>query len=388
MYLTWLLDQRDSYIPTKTSNLDPVGLHDPPFFLKTPSLILKESLFPKSASLHHTDISRRKKTRFKYHHGVLKEEQRIEESLPLVMRPIPLLDKCKNEMKIYHRWVGVYFHYSSAYPRPLRVLSLWINIVLMLFIQSLLYDLADPDDGSCEKQETMSDCLRLKSSLSSSPECVWSSDVNNESEVDSSQISEAECSFRSIHRDFDRVLIVAILSGILSSPFSILFQSLILFVLSAKTKSSLSTIATAETANHIGRHSSTKNCTSALSSTLQDDLARLLRKLRLYRNELSPAEREEFECESCDTPLPHPSLIDSWSLQMLGERITITGSTIRRGIPVSKTQFWDSRNSVQTLPALPSRTSYSSSIMFGRSSIEKFTISLIRVSLKSQKRRD
>jgi hypothetical protein len=209
------------------------------------------------------------------------------------------------------------FHYSSTYSRPLRVLSLWINIVTMLFVQSVLYNLADPDNGRCERQETMSDCLRLKSSLSSSPECVWSNDViggsYNQSQPDSVQVlvSEGACSFRPIHHDFDRVLIVAMLSGILSSPFSIFFQSLILFVLSAKTRD-LSNPRIRSVSAELNGMKRSRGKKGILASTLQEDFGLLLKKLRLYRNELSSVEREEFECESCFPPplplSPFPSL--------------------------------------------------------------------------------
>jgi hypothetical protein len=310
MFLSLLWDRQDSAHRTKAASLGPKLISDRSIF-KNPSSMIKRSLSPHFSSLQLSPISMHttpKKTRFKYHVIGLKEEKQIEESLPLVMRPVPLLDKCKNEMKMYHRWLGVYYHYSSSYSRPLRVLSLWINIVTMLFVQSMLYNLADPDDGRCERQETMLDCLRLKSSLSNSAECVWQSDMNglnNQSQLD--LMSEGICSFRPIDHDFDRVLIVAMLSGILSSPFSIFFQSLILFVLAAKTKNSSnyrnrSISVESDQDLHQSRFlrdpSRKQYPDHTLASNLQDDFGKLLTKLRLYRDGLSSAEREEFECES------------------------------------------------------------------------------------------
>jgi hypothetical protein len=213
------------------------------------------------------------------------EEKRIEESLPFVMRPVPLLEKCKNEVIIHHRWIGIFSYYSFEYPRPFRLLSLWMNVVIMLFIQSVTYALADPDDGSCERQATLEGCLSIKSSLSNGRQCIW----NEEKDF---------CSFRPIQDDFDRVLIVAVLSGIISTPFSIVFQSLILFVLSAKTK----TKSTEEISKgRVGRvshritelHQQGNSVT--LSTTLLQDLALLLDKVRSYRRDLSSDKIEEFE---------------------------------------------------------------------------------------------
>ena len=192
--------------------------------------------------------------------------------------------------------------------------------MIMLFIQSVTYNIADPDDGSCERQQTMVDCLKLKSSLSSSEECVWNGD-------------SGECSFRPINQDFDRVLIVAMLSGILSAPFSIFFQSLILFVLSAKTKVSsrdrrlsssvggrgagmsrrsgiqsqinnkLSRVTSdlngmgVGNGNGNGKEFSEVFTTDSLPTTLAEDLGLLLKKLRVYRSSLNEKEKEEFQCE-------------------------------------------------------------------------------------------
>jgi len=257
------------------------------------------------------------------------EEKRIEDSLPIVMRPVPIIDKCKTELQMSHRWFAVYFHYSSAYSRPYRVLSLWMNIVIMLFIQSVTYNLADPDDGSCERKESIEDCLKLKSSLSNGDKCMW----NEEKE---------KCLFRPLDGDFERVLIVAIISGVLSAPFSILFQSLILFVLSAKTKvisrdrrlssrvglgggggmnrrvglqnqlsSKLRGVIDDVNNNMMRIESNVSNISNlsnnelfssdiiftvdSLPTTLAEDLGMLLKKLRLYRDKLNEKEKEEFE---------------------------------------------------------------------------------------------
>jgi hypothetical protein len=167
-----------------------------------------------------------------------------------------------------------------------------------------LYNLADPDDGSCERQKTMEDCLVLKSSLSKSSECVWEQKPNGQD----------QCSFRPLQDDFNRVLIVAMLSGILSSPFSIFFQSLILFVLSADTKvpSSERKMSSRVGGRGLERSQSVGQTSfdlklnrvsidlkeeNLLPLSLQEDFGMLLKKLRLYRKELSAEDKEEFECE-------------------------------------------------------------------------------------------
>ena len=88
----------------------------------------------------------------------------IDESLPSVFSSDPFWKKFVLEMKLYHRWIGIVFYYSPTFTRSMRVLSLFSTIVIMLFIQSLTYNISDPDDGSCEVCESESCCLSLSSS--------------------------------------------------------------------------------------------------------------------------------------------------------------------------------------------------------------------------------
>jgi hypothetical protein len=151
------------------------------------------------------------------------EQMRIDESLPMVLRPLPLWKKYINEVQMYHRWVGIVCHYSPTYSRPIRILSLLINILIMLFVQSVTYNVADPDDGACEMTTDVSSCMKLKSAVASGEsKCFWDYEDNT-------------CHFRPFDDDIKRVIYVALFAAAISAPFAILFQSLIMFVLSAET---------------------------------------------------------------------------------------------------------------------------------------------------------
>jgi hypothetical protein len=103
------------------------------------------------------------------------------------------------------------------------------------------------------------------------------------------------------------VLIVAMLSGLLSSPFSIFFQSLILFVLSADTKTQISSQSQATSGGRLVRlrswqgkktEGSSSLSRDSLPTTLQEDFGKLLTQLRFYRSRLRENEIEEFKCKS------------------------------------------------------------------------------------------
>ena len=103
----------------------------------------------------------------------------IEDALPSIFKSNSLWNKFLEEMKIYHRWLGIVFYYSPEFPRAMRVLSLFSSIVIMLFVQSVTYNIADPDDGSCESCEDESCCLSLRSTLNSNEDQVLLGKVIN-----------------------------------------------------------------------------------------------------------------------------------------------------------------------------------------------------------------
>jgi hypothetical protein len=116
-------------------------------------------------------------------------------------------------------------HTSPRFSRPLRVLSLTLNIFIMLFLEALTYDIADPDDGSCETYDNSAQCLDEKSSLSNdASKCYW-------------QSSDDTCHFRDIKGEFYRVVIVAVIAAIIGTPFAFAIEAIITNVLAAETVS-------------------------------------------------------------------------------------------------------------------------------------------------------
>jgi hypothetical protein len=219
----------------------------------------------------------------------------MEESLPSVFKSDSLWNKFKEEMRVYHRWLGIVFYYSPEFPRAMRVLSLFSSIVIMLFVQSVTYNIADPDDGSCEKCESESYCLSLKSTLNSQEaRCEWyrSSSDQNRSEA----TAEGSCHFRDIGGDTTRTLIVALISAIVSAPIALSIQYLVANVLSKETvdedeeakKKKAREVRRIETMmSHrrrlkIDSRSPVSDLVESCGKSLQDDLKNLLQELSFY----------------------------------------------------------------------------------------------------------
>jgi hypothetical protein len=203
----------------------------------------------------------------------------LEESLPRVLDNRTLGEKLSTEVKQHHRWLGVIFNYSETFPRSLRVLSLATNIIVMLFVQSVTYNLTNPDDGSCRCYHTESTCTKPTSSFGTGErKCSWMASTG----VDGS------CSFVEPTNSFSVVLFVAIFSAIVSAPIAIAQNILIQRYLAAPIS-----------------HGSTNEAQRVVKSIFKeakviDDEAhrnydKLTQELKAYRQSLTTQQLHEFD---------------------------------------------------------------------------------------------
>ncbi|RYH21639.1 hypothetical protein EON65_20395, partial [archaeon] len=150
-----------------------------------------------------------------------------EDSLPKVLSARSFVSVAKEELKRHHRWLGVVFHYSVKFPRVLRVISLTTNIIIMLFIQSITYNLTHGDDGTCARVLSEADCLEAQSPFATGEsKCYW---------VGSADADQGQCKFVQPNQSAKVVIFVAIFSALISIPFSILVEQIVLGVLAATT---------------------------------------------------------------------------------------------------------------------------------------------------------
>ena len=248
----------------------------------------------------------------------------IEASLPEVLNEgTPFLERFSREVKVYHRWLGLIFYYSPHFTRDVRVLSLASTVIVMLFANAITYNTAYPDDGSCENYATRSECLVDDSSFSGESKCYWS--------------DSGQCAFREPSSDLKQVVFVATIAALMSTPLAVLADYVIMKYIAADVKTKRSRVdstpgalarhsitAMAEarrsgaarstelrrptlTGEHrrtrgesmsVGRRESGRGNTekgSVLTTSLQGDMSNLVQDLREHRDQLTAAEREEFD---------------------------------------------------------------------------------------------
>eukprot|EP00597_Dinobryon_sp_UTEXLB2267_P012543 CAMPEP_0170122720 /NCGR_PEP_ID=MMETSP0020_2-20130122/16918_1 /TAXON_ID=98059 /ORGANISM="Dinobryon sp., Strain UTEXLB2267" /LENGTH=2177 /DNA_ID=CAMNT_0010353853 /DNA_START=1571 /DNA_END=8104 /DNA_ORIENTATION=+ len=240
----------------------------------------------------------------------------IEESLPQVLGSKSFAEKFTAEVKQHHRWLAVIYHYSESFPRSLRVLSLAVNIIVMLFVQSVTYNLTNPNDGSCAEYQNKSSCLTPKSSLGTGDNmCSWTNSGESGS-----------CNYSDPTNNFTVVLFVAIFSAIVSTPIAIIQTLIIRRYLAAPLHSNK--IVQSADADSIIQQSKNKPSSFFfkkskiidMSCTLELD--RLSTEILKYRDTLTHSQRREFD------------LI--WGLDSSGKFITKrkeTHSLLKRLIP-------------------------------------------------------
>ena len=142
----------------------------------------------------------------------------------MILRSTSLTSRVKCEMKHHHKWFGIIFYYSESFPRALRLLSLTTNVTIMLFVQSITYAFTNPDDGTCVTFDTKAACLADPSPYATgASKCYW--DYNTK-----------ECALVEPDSDVRVILFVAIFSALLSTPFAVGIDYIIMFVLAPPSK--------------------------------------------------------------------------------------------------------------------------------------------------------
>ena len=218
----------------------------------------------------------------------------IEESLPSIFSSQKFAFKLTNEVKQNHKWFGVIFRHSKEYPRVLRAMSLCTNIIVMLFVQSMTYNLTDPDDGTCEILVSQEACRQPKSSFGTGGnKCLW---------AQQGPASEGSCRFIQPSTDLTVILFVACFSALVTTPISLVLNWLIFRVLAAPTsKSSNHQVLSDPSIEDETRANPNKKIPAAiedrdsLSSKTAEELNQLSKELQSYRALLGTQQRDEFD---------------------------------------------------------------------------------------------
>ena len=247
----------------------------------------------------------------------------IEQSLPKSFTSDSFQKRFLREVKVFHKWFGIFFHYEESFSRPTRMTMVISHVLQVLFLQAATYDLTQADDGSCGLMILMQECLMEPSAFSrSQAKCVW-------------DVATELCHFRTPDDSNLTIIYIAVVCSVISVPITIVMNWLISNVLTVPTLSRKRTVsvkpataATAATAASttarsprlVNRRAATSLKTVeswivssrlqgvfgtnrvVLGTTLETDLANLIADIKRFRDGLPVAERSEFDaCWALDT---------------------------------------------------------------------------------------
>jgi hypothetical protein len=163
----------------------------------------------------------------------------------------------------------------------------------MLFMEAVTYNIAEPDDGTCEAWNNEQDCLAEKSRLASDASmCYWMNSTTT-----------AACHYQETSNDIMRTLYVAIVSSLLSAPLALFQNWLFLHILSGsdsqtdEDKKHISAAAVAPlNINSLHRPGSAMfREEKYFTCSVDQEFESLIADIANYRNVLSDAQQREFD---------------------------------------------------------------------------------------------
>jgi hypothetical protein len=201
-------------------------------------------LLTDNADKKHVADSSRKTTKSKEKYSLAKEQQvspmdtvsggsgeavvDLDALFPSILTEVPFIILFYEEIKKSHRWASIYFNYDKNFPRSMRFLLLVSILICTLFFSALLYNISDPDDGSCETYGSEETCLHEPSQFSSQDtKCYWRGTGDD--------IDVGKCRFKEASSSAMTVIYVSMMSAILAVPFIFLLEYVVMDVLCRPT---------------------------------------------------------------------------------------------------------------------------------------------------------
>jgi hypothetical protein len=222
----------------------------------------------------------------------------IEKTLPPIHSTESLGHKLSNAEKDRHKWLSIIFLYNEHYPRSLRAFLLVNEFIIILFVNAVLYNLTNPDNGECQYYYSQNDCLKTKSSFNSAySKCKW---------------EKSSCSFNAPEQSVEFLVYISIIGMVLTIPLKKLFEFIMNNVLLLQNKSKKNLESKYLDSNFVNtqNHSNFTNVEIKKKplKTFEDEslveLEKICYQLKAYR-ELLSTEKEKLQIFDGKNIFPH-----------------------------------------------------------------------------------
>jgi hypothetical protein len=158
----------------------------------------------------------------------------VERSLPMVMRSKNIMFRFIDEVKFNHRWLGVIASHKDCQPRVFRLFVLWCRSLMVAFLLALIYRHADlVGQNSCEDHLTRDSCTAANAFIGlGSQKCNWRTIPTTE-HFDNIFSIDGYCVYVEAENSFGRIFFVALFVALVTVPWSMFVQYLIMKVLAS-----------------------------------------------------------------------------------------------------------------------------------------------------------
>jgi hypothetical protein len=210
--------------------------------------------------------------------------------------------RCWGEMKLYHPYVNLFSRHIREYSRPLRSVSLLLNIILVFCIQAVIFT----RNSLCDHSSTQIECEAqwLTAWVKTTSVCYWDESGGGG--------GGDHCSTLQIGGSFQLSLKVALLSAVFSIPLMLLFNGLIIYILASDTKSIESKVSAIDVeptgvtiVNHRHRkHNqlldvSEKQATTLFGCSLSSEVEQFQQEFQAYLKTRTPVDAKQMQGTSC-----------------------------------------------------------------------------------------
>jgi hypothetical protein len=220
----------------------------------------------------------------------------LEQALPVALRSEPMWNKVVHEVQTYHRYVGIIFYHSPSFSRVLRIVAVGTNILIVLFVEAVTYNITNPNDGSCEGYQTAQRCLKDSSTADpSKTNCYWDG-------------TQGTCHFREVDESLSRVISIAVICALVSAPIALFVQLIVVQVLSQPTLSTTdpsnpqASLPSPLSSSRVASSEMILPAETIKASDLLNTYREMTSEMRRFRTGLTETEKREFD--------------EAWALQL------------------------------------------------------------------------
>ena len=132
----------------------------------------------------------------------------------------------------FHQYARLFAEEASlSSTRVLRYTNIVIHLFINIFVDTVFFQLAYIDDGTCEQYTTESSCEHGVNSMTGQQTCTWGSQSSSTGGSDSVSVSvDAHCYLTSPPSSITFIVVLSIITLIVSYPLGFLYDYLILEV--------------------------------------------------------------------------------------------------------------------------------------------------------------